>query len=73
MFTVVELIISHVEYQIKYRFRFLQVTKQQKLPISADDRRRRCRETKKNQPEKIVEVKRRDFKRCHARKGLLKT
>lgn len=42
------------------------------MPLSAAERQRRCREKRLNQPEKNIEVKRKDLEQYHARKRLVK-
>nr|CAH7721805.1 unnamed protein product [Callosobruchus chinensis] len=42
-----------------------------KKALTAAERQRRCREKRKNDPEKVAEVKRKDLERYHARKKLV--
>lgn len=43
-----------------------------KKPLTAAERQRRCREKRKNDQEKVAEVRRKDLERYHARKKLVK-
>lgn len=42
------------------------------MALSAAERQRRCREKRKQDPEKVAEVKRKDLERYHTRKKLVK-
>lgn len=42
-----------------------------KKALTPAERQRRCREKRKNDPEKVAEIKRKDLERYHARKKLV--
>lgn len=42
-----------------------------KKTLTPAERQRRCREKRKNDPEKVAEIKRKDLERYHARKKLV--